>query len=179
MTINTYEPKKYAKTVDDLIQGRPYVKFSVNDTLPDILKRLGTFKGGSGAVVETSGKLIGLITEREIIRRVLDIPIKANDEVYGFSVKEKDSKLTAWQLMIANPDTLHLSDSIENALDVITYYGYRHMPVVDYKGRCLGIVDAREIHAHIEMKTEDIIDSKDALLSYFMHSEPYGRGAAI
>jgi predicted transcriptional regulator len=179
MITNIQEPKKYAQTVRDLVQDRTCLKFSIHDKLSDVLQRIRTHNGCAGGVIDSKGKLIGLISEREIVRKALEIPIKATDEIYDFSLEKKKADLTAWQLMIANPDALHIDDDIDDALDIITYHGYRYMPVTDHKGQCMGIVDARELHRHVEAKTEDIIQSKDALLSYFLHTEPYGKGVSL
>ena len=73
---------------------------------------------------------------------------------------------------------MHIDESIDEAQDIITYFGYRYMPVVDHGERLRGIIDSRELHQHVYAKSQDIMQSKDALLSYFMGSEPYGIGAA-
>ena len=53
------------------------------------------------------------------------------------------------------------------------------MPVVDFKGYFLGIVDAVDLHCHFHEKAKAEIRAKDSLLSYFLGSEPYGAGAAV
>ena len=167
-------PKKYAETVREIVQNRAHLGFSPKDTVPDMIKRMHTHGGGAGGVVDVSGRFIGLITEREIVRKAFGNSLKLQERLDYLSEQKSTEEMTAWEVMIANPDTLHLNDSVEDALDLITYFGYRYMPVVNSKGAFAGIVDARELHQHVQAKTQDVMESKDALLSYFMYPEPYG-----
>lgn len=172
-------PKKYAQTVGEIVQDRPVLTFNPNDTVQDMLQRMHAQKTGAGGVVDKSGKFIGLITEREIVRKIFG-NVKNFEERMGqlFSLKDRQCP-TAWYLMIACPQLLHPDDNVESAQEVITYFGYRYMPVIDHKDLLLGIIDAREIHQHVYAKSKDIIEVKDTLLSYFMGTEPYGIGANI
>lgn len=172
-------PKKYAETVRDIVENRVYLKFSPKDTVPDMIKRMHTHGGGAGGVVDSSGWFVGLVTEREIVRKAFGSSLNLQERLDYLSDQKSSEELTAWDVMIAGADTIHPDDSVEDALDLITYFGYRYMPVVDAQGTLAGIVDARELHQHVQAKSQDIMESKDTLLSYFMGTEPYGVGAAI
>lgn len=172
-------PKKYARTVREAVQNRVCLKFSPKDTIPEMIERMHTHGGGAGGVVDSSGRFIGLITEGEIVRKVFGNSLKLKERLDTLSNQPSKTDMTAWDVMIASPDTLHPDDSVEDALDMITYFGYRYMPVVNDQGTLASIVDARELHQHVQAKSQDIMESKDTLLSYFMHSEPYGIGASI
>lgn len=172
-------PKKYAQTVGEIVQDRVCLKFSPKDTIPDMLERMSAEGGGAGGVIDASGKFIGMITEREIVRKIYGNAKKMEERLDALSDIKASKHLTAWDVMIASPDALHPDDDIEDAEDVITYFGYRYMPVVGPNDKLHGIVDARELHQHVYAKSQDIMESKDTLLSYFMGSEPYGIGATI
>ena len=172
-------PKKYAQNLREIVQDRACLKFSPKDTIPDMLERMHAQKVGAGGVIDASGKFIGLVTEREIVRKIFGNAQKLEERIDMLSDPKESKYLTAWDVMIAAPDTLHPDEGIEEAQDIITYFGYRYMPVVDHKERLHGLVDARELHQHVYAKSQDMMESKDTLLSYFIGREPYGIGASI
>lgn len=172
-------PKKYAQIVRDIVKDRAHLKFKLEDTVPDMIQRMHTHGGGAGGVVDASGRFVGLVTEREIVRKAFGSSLNLQERLDYLSDQKSSEEMTAWDVMIPNADCLHPDDTVEDALDVITYFGYRHMPVVNSRGSFSGIVDARELYQHVHAKSQDIMESKDTLLSYLMGSEPYGIGAAI
>ncbi len=172
-------PKKYAKTVCDIVKDRAYLKFYVKDTVPDMVERMHTHGGSAGGVIDTSGKCVGLITEKEIVRKAFGNVLNLQKKLDDLCEKKSTGEMTAWDVMIANPASLHPEDSVEDALDYITYFGYRYMPVINSQGTYTGIVDARELHQHLYAKSQDLMQSKDTLLSYFMGTEPYGARTSV
>jgi CBS domain-containing protein len=129
---------------------------------------------GAGAVVDGSGRFIGLVTEREIVRRVFNASNGFAERLKHIYQYKSAQDMTAWDVMIPNPDTLSVHDNVEDALDVITCYGYRYMPVLSKRDRLAGIVDSRELYHHVRNKSKALIESQNNLLSSFMGREPYG-----
>ena len=172
-------PKNYAETLRDIVQYRKPITFNIKDTVPDMIERMHSHSSHSGGVVDSEGHFIGLVTEREIVRKTFGNALRLDERLDYLSEQSSKPDLSAWDVMIPNADTLHIDDSIEDALDLITYLGYRSMPVLNSSGSFQGIVDARELHQHDHIRSRAIMDSKDSLLSYFMGSEPYGIGASL
>ena len=172
-------PENYAETVRDMVENRVCLQFKPKDNLPDIIARMHRHGGGVGGVINEAGKFIGMITEREIVRRAFGTATNMQERLDHISNLKSSEDKTAWDIMIASPDVLHPEDTIEKAVDVIDYFGYRYMPVVDSQGSLMGIVDARELHRHAKIKAKKLLEAKDSILSYMMGSEPYGRGAVI
>lgn len=77
------------------------------------------------------GKVTGIFTERDLIRRVLS----AN----------KPLTLTISECMTPNPVTVHPKDSIAVAVRRMVEGGYRHLPVVDGDGRLVGVISVKRI----------------------------------
>lgn len=171
--------KTYAKTVGDMVKNRIPLTIKPTEKIRDVLSRMRKEKKHAGGVVDPSGKLVGLITEREIVRFVFGDARNLETKIDGLADVKMLEDLTAFDMMIASPDTLSVDDDVENAHDIISYFGYRYMPVTEPGGKFAGIVDAREVHIHANARARDIIETKDTLLSYMMHSEPYGIGARI
>jgi CBS domain-containing protein len=82
--------------------------------------------------VKSKGKIVGIITERDITRRVVGT---------GASPKQtKVKSVMTSQIVVTPPDA-----SIEDALKVMTTNKVRRLPVVDEKGDMVGIVGAADV----------------------------------
>ncbi len=89
---------------------------------------------GSVLVVDESGKLVGIFTERDLVKLVaegksLDVPVK---------------EVMTTKLVVA-----HESDSIASIANKMIENWIRHIPVVDEQGRPIGIVSIRDVLRHI------------------------------
>lgn len=97
---------------------------------------------GSLAVVE-GRRLVGIITERDIVRAVAEGADTAAEPV------------AAW--MSDAPDTFSPDVEVEEAAAWLLEMGYRHMPVMG-GGELLGIVSIRDILWAIISRTEQETD---------------------
>jgi CBS domain-containing protein len=82
--------------------------------------------------VKSKGKIVGIITERDITRRVV-----------GKGASPKTTKVKAVmtsQIVVTPPDA-----SIEEALNVMTTNRVRRLPVVDEKGDMVGLVGTADV----------------------------------
>ena len=82
--------------------------------------------------VKSKGKIVGIITERDITRRVV-----------GKGASPKTTKVEAVmtsRIVVTPPDT-----SIEEALKAMTTNKVRRLPVVDEKGDMVGLVGTADI----------------------------------
>ncbi len=76
-------------------------------------------------------QLVGIFTERDLLRRVL-----ANDLPLTISVAE---------CMTPDPVVVHPKESIGTAIRRMQQGGYRHLPVVDEAGHPTGILSVKRI----------------------------------
>jgi CBS domain-containing protein len=87
-------------------------------------------------VVEGDANLVGIFTERDLLREVagskLDLETTPVDHV-----------------MTENPETLQATDSIVFALNKMSLGGFRHVPLVDGAGKPVGIISVRDIVDYI------------------------------
>jgi CBS domain-containing protein len=91
-------------------------------------------KIGIVVVCSEDGVVLGLISERDIVRAVAE---GGND----FSVLRVD------QLFTEEPQVCSPSDNIEEITDTMHVNQFRHMPVVEY-GKLVGMVSLSDILAH-------------------------------
>jgi CBS domain-containing protein len=76
-------------------------------------------------------RLLGIFTERDLMRRVL--------------APGKPLHLSVASCMTPNPITVHPKDPIGLAVKRMEEGGYRHLPVVDEAGRPLGVLSVKRI----------------------------------
>lgn len=82
---------------------------------------------GSALVVE-GGRLIGIVTERDVLRAV------GSGDVGG--------RVGDW--MTRHPETVDADESTQQAAVVMIHGGFRHLPVLD-EGKPCGIVSIRDL----------------------------------
>ncbi|MAG04714.1 MAG: hypothetical protein CL406_08965 [Acidimicrobiaceae bacterium] len=88
-------------------------------------------KGGFGSVVVVMGRMImGILTERDVLRAAADAPDLSNTTV------------GAW--MTAEPDTAGPDCDTEEAAILMLSRGFRHLPIVDSTG-LVGMVSLRDV----------------------------------
>ena len=93
------------------------------------IQRTGT--GDSVFVCDAGGRLVGVLTERDIFARIV-----------GGSV---DLTQPVETLMTADPRTLDLDQTIRDAIDLMQTGRYRNVPVVDAGGTLVGVVRQSDI----------------------------------
>jgi CBS domain-containing protein len=82
-------------------------------------------------VVDDSGRLAGVFTERDLITRVLAVR------------RPLETALRA--CMTVDPVTVEAKDTVRTAIKRMQSGGYRHLPVVDDEQRPVGLLSAKRI----------------------------------
>ncbi len=80
---------------------------------------------GSVLVVDRSGRLVGIFTERDLLRRYLE-------------AQSKFLYLTVDKVMTSPVVTVSPTTTLDDALDLMTSKNIRHLPVVDKDGKVVG-----------------------------------------
>jgi CBS domain-containing protein len=103
-----------------------------------------------GSVLVTErGRLLGIFTQGDLVRRVL--------------APGRDPNLTLLvEVMTADPDTIRPRESVDEAIRRMDEYGYRHLPVLD-GGAVVGMVALRDCSIedlaamHAELETRRVV----------------------
>jgi CBS domain-containing protein len=94
-----------------------------------------------------SRKLAGIITDRDIVLQV----VAEGRDVRGVRIEE---------VMSRNPVTCRPDEDVQNALDRMAQHQVRRIPVVDGKGRVVGIISQADVLTRLDQpeKTAGVIE---------------------
>ena len=96
-------------------------------------------------LVQQDGKLVGIFTERDLLRRVI------------FREGNRSWKVSA--VMTPDPETLPPSASVAFALNKMSVDGYRHIPIVGALGQPIGILSVKDIvHFVVDFFPEAVLN---------------------
>ncbi|MEE9465483.1 MAG: CBS domain-containing protein [Candidatus Neomarinimicrobiota bacterium] len=87
-------------------------------------------------VTDDDGKLLGIITERDMLRKAC-------------GACEKMAELHVGNYMTESPDTLQSEDPMAFALNRMCEHHYRHVPIVDDELAATGVVSMRDVVRHV------------------------------
>ncbi len=95
---------------------------------------------GCVLVVDEQGNLVGIITERDLLTKILGKSVNIADIVVD-------------DIMSTSPESLHLDDPIAFALNLMHFGGFRHIPLLvsddDASSSPAGIVSSKDIVNHV------------------------------
>ena len=83
-------------------------------------------------LVERDSKLIGIMTERDILLKITGKGMNFDKEIVD-------------NYMTANPEYLQMEDAVAYALNKMVVSGFRHVPIVDDNKKSVGVVSLVDI----------------------------------
>jgi len=117
-----------------------------NDTVIDAAKRLKELGVGSMPICGEDDRLKGMLTDRDIVVKVL-------------AEGRDPSSTTAGELGEGKPVTIGADDSIDEALQTMTQHKVRRLPVIDGHD-LVGIVSQADLARNIpEEKVGDLVEA--------------------
>jgi CBS domain-containing protein len=142
--------------IPDIINNQDVHALPETATVFETAQKLLDLNVAALVVVDDGGGLLGIVTERDMTRRVV--------------AKGLDPKTTAVKdIMTADPDTLGPDDSALDALELMRTRRYRHIPVVD-DGRVVGMVSIRDLYETVKADMEQNMRETEA----FVFGDRYG-----
>jgi CBS domain-containing protein len=109
------------------IVGPTHITVAPEDTLGEVAERMRAQNVGA-VIVKDYGRLIGILTERDMLRAV------------AARVHTSEARVRQW--MTEDPITAAPDMTAEDAADVMLSHGFRHLPVVEGEN-VLGVVSLR------------------------------------
>ena len=114
-------------TVADLMV-RDVLTVEPSDTIGEAAEKMNAANVGAVVVMEDMVRIVGIVTERDLLRAVAS------------RARAAEARVRQW--MTADPLTIEPETSVEDAARIMFEHNFRHLPVVK-DGRALGIVSLR------------------------------------
>ena len=125
------DARLFAEPIRNLHRRAGHVAVAPETTIGQVARIMKEYRVGC-VLVEDSGKLIGIFTERDILTKLVGTG-------YDPATIRVDGAMTR------NPETLTPEDPIAFALQRMSVGGFRHVPLVDPSGRPVGILSVKDI----------------------------------
>jgi CBS domain-containing protein len=109
----------------------PVVCLSPEASVSEAIDQMRERRVGCVLVCDAAGQLLGLFTERDLLRRVL--------------ARQAPLITPLHRCMTAPVQTTSLTEPIGIAVQRMQRGGYRHLPVVDEEGRPVGMLSSRMV----------------------------------
>jgi CBS domain-containing protein len=109
-----------------------FIEVAPEDTLGEVADRMTALNVGA-VVVKDFGRLIGILTERDLLKAM------------AARVHTSEARVRQW--MTENPITASAETEVEEAARVMLENGFRHLPVLDENGQVAGVVSLRRVVA--------------------------------
>ena len=112
--------------------SREVLSVAPEDTIGEAAQLMADANVGSSVVLE-HGRLIGILTERDLLRAMAQ------------RVHPSEARVREW--MTAEPVAVSESTTADEAARLMVEHGFRHLPIVD-GDRTLGVVSLRDVMRH-------------------------------
>jgi len=131
-------------------KGRDVVAIASNATIADAAKLLTDMKIGALVVKDRSGKLSGIISERDLVHAIAEGGAAALSEQVGAH-------------MTPAPQTCIETDTVEIVMEVMTRGRFRHVPVLDDNNRLCGMISIGDV---VKTRIAETVSEAAALRDY-------------
>lgn len=144
------------KIIPDIVSRQVISSLKSDNTVFEAASLMVKANVAAIIVVDDKDRLTGIITERDVTRRVV---------AKGLDPKE----VPIAKVMSAKPDTLAPDDSAVDALELMQARHFRHLPVVE-DGKCVAMVSIRDLFMAVKSGLEENIRETEA----FVFGDRYG-----
>lgn len=135
----------------------PAPQVPADATVVNAVRVMEQARGGACLVVDGED-LIGIFTERDVMRRVVD--------------ERRDPETTAVsEVMSSGLRTVAPETDTARALELMVSKHIRHLPIIDESGDLLGLLAMRNVLRH---HVEELVDQLNSLQAYFSADGPGG-----
>ena len=117
-------------TVADLMV-KDVLTVDPSDTIGEAAEKMNAANVGAVVVVEDFVRIVGIVTERDLMRAV------------AARARAAEARVRQW--MTVDPITIGPETTIDEAAQIMFERNFRHLPVTNKDGRLLGIVSLRRL----------------------------------
>lgn len=135
-------------------KGRDVATMKATQSLADAAHLLAAKRIGAVVITGPGERVVGILSERDIVRAVSSFGAAALDRTVG-------------ETMTREVVTSVESDAIEQLMGQMTNGKFRHMPVVDGSGRLTGIISIGDV---VKWRLAQMEQEHQQLKEYIMNS---------
>ena len=137
----------------DLIKNQETYQAELGHTVLEIVRAMVERNIGAVPVIHT-GKLVGIFSERDLMRRVV--------------AEGRDPRATCMaEVMTDDPLVVGTGEELETCMTLMRRHGVRHLPVC-HEGHLVGMVSLRDILLHDLNEKDDEV----RMMRAYIHSMP-------
>ena len=141
----------HRKTLTDLIHTGRLISLPPESAAALAARKMLECQVGA-VVVQSGGRLVGIVTERDINFRLV-------------AIGRDPANTSLADIMTKNPRTMAPETPVLEALNVMQKNGFRHVPVIE-DGKVIAVVSLRDIFMEVRRSLEqDIQDSDEFIVS--------------
>ena len=120
--------------MEDLLSlaRRPPITVAPGTTVRELAAVLVQHKVGAVLVLGADGALVGIVSERDIVSRVV-------------ATRADPDKTSVADIMTKDVRTVRATDTAESALQTMVVGHFRHLPIVDDAGKAIGTLSVRHL----------------------------------
>ena len=126
---------------------------SPNSTVQEVVEKMSEFNIGA-IVVGSAESIEGIFSERDLLKKVIAKDLSTEKT----SIKD---------VMTTHVRTINSSDSLQKALKIMKINNFRHLPVVDNYGYCVGLVGIRDLIKNLT----DNLEKQNKALEKFINNK--------
>jgi CBS domain-containing protein len=121
------------RSVGALVRGQKTLSLGPHATVQEAAEMMAAHRVGAIPVIDDSGRLVGLFTERDLLNRVV-------------AKRLVPAELRLSEVMTADPITVSPETSLVRSLTTMFEHRFRHLPVLE-GDRVIGVLSCRDIPA--------------------------------
>lgn len=130
----------------------------VEASVADAIRKMLDYHVGAVGVVDREGRVAGIFTERDVLRKLT---------LTGMNPETTPVR----DLMTTNVEMAMLETGPGEAMATMVERHFRHLPVVDDRGKLLGILSIRNL---LEWRIDGLTQELDSLEHYVSNDGPGG-----
>ncbi|MGH1353003.1 MAG: CBS domain-containing protein [Methyloligellaceae bacterium] len=148
--------------VKELITCNNHLQVAPDDLIRSVAVKMPKSHSSAAVVVdEKTGKLVGIITEQDIVERAV-------------GVRRNVDETTVDEIMTKDPITISVDTPLTEALELLTQHGIRTLPIME-ADKVVGILDIRDLYDILNRLLKEEVAFRDGIINY-AYGDGYGAG---
>ncbi len=118
-----------------MLKGKSVVCVSADMNVLKATQLMNEHRIGSVCVIDSSGRLLGVFSERDVLTRIVAAERTPHETMVG-------------EVMTANPCTCDCDTDLDDVAEMMRDRRVRHIPVLDASGSLRGMISIGDLNAH-------------------------------